>query len=688
MKSVLKNVIRPVIGKSSGQSWSPQTLVVEDATPTHVDITFPSAKTVSASDFTITGFTVLSGSWTGSIYTLILTIDVIATDILVVIYNGKSYNVTNNVNPFCSEYITALAAMVVKPSTPIQKAQNTLIEAWVNCGAWATRDIYYLFTTNTVANSLINLKTPGTFNGTLVSNNGFISNYGYLGDGTSAYIRTNYIPSSNKINLSLNSASMGIGSIKPVAALNGNICSAFDGTNFSQIGTFWGDSNTYFVLNSSNYESVASTSSNANWTINRTANNVCNLHKNKVKTAGTALSTGITAKEIFIGARNNNGVSSQWSTESYGYFHTGGSMTDGQINTVSDAQDVYKAFMIKQPTDTIVRQLIHIDYINGNYQFGWDAANIFYSSNAGVSWTTVAFANADKIESSVIFSNGNVWFCYLNHCYMSTDGLTNVSEVTALDILGNPYATPIAGSYYKKTSYLDIDVVGGLEMVVWANYANAAPPSMPINIYRMFNDCIPKITYTFGVNPAYPGVGDVGNPVICRHGHGTAYDTINQVWYLTTGDFVPACPMMRGTYNSGTDVFTWAVVPTSPSDVVNIAGIWYLDGYLYYVTDMNGDSLWRCIVGDISTVSKHIKIFTVVGYLYYFKIESNGVGIGVGDGGRVYLTQNFFATQTMETLAGYTDFTKISKMANNFYKIEEYIPPTYYTRSFYVTIIP
>jgi hypothetical protein len=84
---------------SSSQSWSPSSLVVQDATPTHVDITFPSPKTVSASDFTITGITanVNSGSWTGSVYTIVLNVAVVFGQTPSVVYKGKSYPVINNV---------------------------------------------------------------------------------------------------------------------------------------------------------------------------------------------------------------------------------------------------------------------------------------------------------------------------------------------------------------------------------------------------------------------------------------------------------------------------------------------------------------------------------------------------------------------------------------------------------------
>jgi hypothetical protein len=73
---------------------------VEDAAPTHLVMTFSKTFTLNASDLTITGITatILSGSWTGSVYTLVLSTDVTYVDSLTIVYKGTySKSVTNNV---------------------------------------------------------------------------------------------------------------------------------------------------------------------------------------------------------------------------------------------------------------------------------------------------------------------------------------------------------------------------------------------------------------------------------------------------------------------------------------------------------------------------------------------------------------------------------------------------------------
>jgi len=110
------------IASRGGSAWTPQTLVVENAAPTNVVITFPSAKTVLASDFTIAAFTVLSGSWTGNIYTLVLSAAVVYGDILNVVYKSVSYPVTNNV----------AAPIPVYVSSVVENATTTLLEMTYN----------------------------------------------------------------------------------------------------------------------------------------------------------------------------------------------------------------------------------------------------------------------------------------------------------------------------------------------------------------------------------------------------------------------------------------------------------------------------------------------------------------------------------------------------------------------------
>ena len=74
---------------------------VENAAPTHVVLTFPTAQTsLGASDFTIAGFTVSSASWTGAVLTLVVHRPVTFLDLsltITFVKTGTTATVTNNV---------------------------------------------------------------------------------------------------------------------------------------------------------------------------------------------------------------------------------------------------------------------------------------------------------------------------------------------------------------------------------------------------------------------------------------------------------------------------------------------------------------------------------------------------------------------------------------------------------------
>ena len=74
---------------------------VENAAPTHVVLTFPTAQTsLGATDFTIAGFTISSASWTGAVLTLVLLYPVTVYSgnlTITFVKTGGTAVVTNNV---------------------------------------------------------------------------------------------------------------------------------------------------------------------------------------------------------------------------------------------------------------------------------------------------------------------------------------------------------------------------------------------------------------------------------------------------------------------------------------------------------------------------------------------------------------------------------------------------------------
>ena len=93
--------------RDNGINWSSYwtTLIsatVENAAPTHVVLTFPTAQTsLGATDFTIAGFTISSASWTGAVLTLVLSSAVIQYNgnlTITFVPTSETGTVTNNVS--------------------------------------------------------------------------------------------------------------------------------------------------------------------------------------------------------------------------------------------------------------------------------------------------------------------------------------------------------------------------------------------------------------------------------------------------------------------------------------------------------------------------------------------------------------------------------------------------------------
>jgi len=100
---------------------------------------------------------------------------------------------------YSPEYESVLAAMPTEPSIADKTIQSTMLKALVDGGYYAKAELLDIFSTPTADSSLINWKSPGTFNPSLVSDPTFQAYGGYAGNvvGTKKYVRTNFIPSVN-----------------------------------------------------------------------------------------------------------------------------------------------------------------------------------------------------------------------------------------------------------------------------------------------------------------------------------------------------------------------------------------------------------------------------------------------------------------------------------------------------------
>ena len=123
VRPVVRNIVYPVDSKYFNWSswWSALiSATIETAEPTHVVLTFPSAKVLVSTDITATvngvARVVSSASWTGVVWTVVLDSAVTVFDSIIVTFvkTGQTQAVTNNVEadgntvawfPFDTDYI-------------------------------------------------------------------------------------------------------------------------------------------------------------------------------------------------------------------------------------------------------------------------------------------------------------------------------------------------------------------------------------------------------------------------------------------------------------------------------------------------------------------------------------------------------------------------------------------------------
>jgi hypothetical protein len=127
---------------------------------------------------------------------------------------GKSYADLAGGGGFDADYQAVLdqasSLGYTAPSAAQQTLQNTLVTDLKTAGVWDKLDLFYVFATDGDSDyATLNWKAPSSFQATKVSSPTFTTNQGFKGDGSSAYINTNFAPSNDGVNYQLTEASKG-----------------------------------------------------------------------------------------------------------------------------------------------------------------------------------------------------------------------------------------------------------------------------------------------------------------------------------------------------------------------------------------------------------------------------------------------------------------------------------------------
>jgi hypothetical protein len=540
-----------------------------------------------------------------------------------------------------------LAVLPTEPPMAYKIEAAKRIKILVVNGIWTKIDILYFWDMDTAANSLINVKANASYNAGILSTVVHSPQLGFRSMATGGAIRTNWNPRTNGSNFTQNSSS--IGWCKSDLRLGGGqAMGCFDGTSAIQgivCNTGGASLANAIYLNGITAWNPSTELSNLSgfYHIIRNSSSVIDFFNGNNKESKTSNNTNaVPNRELYFLAQNNQGsVNSPCGYyQSIGY--AGGGLTDADIAVINSLpnilvnEDAYVSIEFSKAKRIIWRKGVHYLAV--------DATKLYYSADGGVTYPySISVTAANQIQFAIRYSNGTIiWATFANILYKSTNNLTSAASFAAKDTAGADYSihSPAnalyPGAYYFPADYINIQVIDGKEVAVWSNYTNGNVGASPCNVWCCIDGGDVVAIYQFGQNTAYRDdgtadggatgtlLGDAGNAVITRHGHGTGFDAANNDFYITTGDHVNECHWLKASYNPATLEFTNTILHTSDGDTrFKSSNTIIEDGFVYWGTDAGDDKgLWKAPISDIFTTAGNTKLSALNGW--YAAIRKSG----------------------------------------------------------------
>jgi hypothetical protein len=249
---------------------------------------------------------------------------------------------------YCAEYQAVYNAYPTKPGADTAAAQNTLVNTLVTTNAvWDSLDIFYCLANRTANDAKIEWTDPTGDDNITASGKGetFTVYEGYTGDGVAGtYLNTNWNPSTEGVNFSLNDASLGIYerlSINEDRYAIGNIVgSDYNGLRI-QSGTVF-----YVIINGTGGNQRAVANGQGCFIGVRKNATTLSYYRNAVDLTDRAVnSTAIPNGVLYIlayKAATTGGVTNQIS-----FAFAGGALSAAQITTLNTAIETYMDYLGK-----------------------------------------------------------------------------------------------------------------------------------------------------------------------------------------------------------------------------------------------------------------------------------------------------------------------------------------------------
>lgn len=213
---------------------------------------------------------------------------------------------------FTPEFQAIYDEWIIKPEDFDALLWNQEVSDLIDSGKWATLDRFFFFAihTNDNGEALLDWKNPTTNSATMVNNPTFIAFEGFNGDALTKYIDSNFAPSVDGVNYTLNDAGVFIYIRTSIVALQSEFGAGDIGfTNITQINAIQGGLGQLVRINSNTFSSNLSVDATGMYFLERLNSTDQDFYKNKVKVIDSSVgSNGITSNNFFILGFNNNGV--------------------------------------------------------------------------------------------------------------------------------------------------------------------------------------------------------------------------------------------------------------------------------------------------------------------------------------------------------------------------------------------
>jgi len=250
--------------------------------------------------------------------------------------NKKRFNWWSDGASVTSEYQAVLdratALGYAHPSAAQKTKQNALIAALKTAGIWTGLDVFYVYATDGDRNfAKLNWVSPSSYACTEVNTPTFTSNIGFNGNGTTSYLNSNWIPSTNGVNYTQNDASIGC-YVNTEGAENQIVFGCYGPSGHTTylipriISTGLSQVLINFITPAIN-PADSPLLAKKFWHLKRTASNSFRLYYDGTATANqTNASTARADAAVFIGARNANGTADFPTAKQIGCFFAGASL--------------------------------------------------------------------------------------------------------------------------------------------------------------------------------------------------------------------------------------------------------------------------------------------------------------------------------------------------------------------------